>query len=90
LVEVYYYWRQSDMAVMIKLRLPASIRDLASVQSLPGLADLPLDPKFGLVPLNPRDSLYAVRTEAVDDLENRRMLSPEIIQAYGDTRISSI
>jgi hypothetical protein len=75
---------------MIKLRLPESIRDFASVQALPGLADLPLDTKFGLVPLNPHDSLYAVRSEFVDDLAHRRTLSPEIIQAYGDIRISPV
>jgi hypothetical protein len=78
------------MSVMIKLRLPETIRDLADVQALPGLADLSLDRKFGLVPLNPRDSLYAVRTESIDDLEHRRKLSPEIIQAYGDIRITPI
>ncbi len=55
------------MSVMIKLKLTEALRDLVSVQALPGLADLPLDRKFGLVPLSPRDSLYAVRTEFVDD-----------------------
>ena len=77
------------MAVMIKLRLPDSVRDFASVQALPGLVDLALDPKFGLVPLSPRDSLYAVRTDAIDNLDHRRRLSPEIVEAYGDVRISS-
>ena len=77
------------MAVMIKLRLPESVKDLASVQALPGLADLALDAKFGLVPLSPRESLYAVRTEAIDNLDRRRRLSPEIVEAYGDVRIST-
>ena len=77
------------MAVMIKLRLPGAPGDLASVQSLPGLADLTLDPEFGVVPISPRDSLYVVRTDFVDDLDHRRQLSPEILQTYGDLRISS-
>jgi hypothetical protein len=77
------------MAVMIKLRLPESVKDLASVQALPGLADLALDPKFGLVPLSPRESLYAVRADAIDNLDRRRRLSPEIVDAYGDIRIST-
>jgi hypothetical protein len=77
------------MAVMIKLQLPKSIEDLASVQSLPGLSDLTLDSEFGLVAISPRDSLYVVRTDFVDDLDRRRQLSPEIIEAYGDVRISS-
>jgi len=78
------------MATMIKLRLTGPAKDLASVQALPGLADLPLDPKFGLVNISPRDSLYVVRThQQVDDLNRRRALSPEIIDAYGDTRIST-
>jgi hypothetical protein len=78
------------MAVMIKLRLLGPTRDFESVQALPGLAGLPLDPKFGLVPISPRDSLYVVRTDVVDDLDRRRRLSPEIVQAYEDVRISSI
>jgi hypothetical protein len=77
------------MAVMIELRLPGPISDFESVQALPGLAGLPLDPRFGLVPIDPRDSLYAVRTDSLDNLDRRRRLSPEIIQAYGDVRISS-
>lgn len=77
------------MATMIKLRLPTSPRGLASVQALPGLTDLTLDPKFGLVPISPRDSLYVVRTDSVDDLDHRRELSPEIIGIYGDVRIST-
>jgi len=77
------------VATMIKLKLPDSKRDLASVQSLPGLTDLPLDAQFGLVPINPRESLYVVRTDSVDDLDRRRELTPEILRAYGDVRISS-
>jgi len=77
------------MAVMIKLRLPGSNRDFESVRGLPGLAGLPLDPGFGLVPIRPRDSLYVIRTDHIDDLDRRRRLSPEIIQAYGEVRISS-
>jgi hypothetical protein len=77
------------MATMIKLRLPGPARDLAAVQALPGLAGLELDPKFGLLNISPRDSLYVVRVAAVDDLDRRRALSPEIVGAYGDIRIST-
>jgi hypothetical protein len=77
------------MATMVKLRLPPGAAHLDHVQALPGLADLPLDPKFGVVPINPRESLYVVRTGSVDDLERRRRLSPEILGAYGDVRIST-
>ena len=76
------------MSVMIKLRLPEAVKDFGEVQSLPGLADLQLDQDFGLIPLDPRSSLYAVRTADVDDLDRRRSLSPEIVEAYGDVRIS--
>jgi hypothetical protein len=77
------------MSVMIKLRLSESVRDFAAVQSLPGLADLNLDDGFDLVPLDPANSLFAVRTDSLDDLERRKRLSPEIIEAYGDVRISA-
>ena len=77
------------MSTMIKLRLPELVRDLDSVQALAGLADLKLDSRFGLVPLDPRNSLYAVRTDSVDNLDQRRRLSPEIIEAYGDVKIGT-
>lgn len=77
------------MSVMIKLRLPESVRDFASVQALPGLVDLTLDRNFELVPLDPANSIYAVRTDSLDDLARRRKLSPEIIEAYGDVRIGT-
>src|SRR5215217_4271446 len=81
--------KESIMAVMIKLRFPEPPRDFASVQALPGLADLDLDPKAGLVPISPSNSQYVVYTDHLDDLERRRQLSPEIIEAYGDVRIST-
>jgi hypothetical protein len=30
-----------------------------------------------------------VRTEAIDNLDRRRKLSPEIVEAYGDIRIGT-
>ncbi|HEX2476847.1 MAG TPA: hypothetical protein VHK01_18985 [Lacipirellulaceae bacterium] len=77
------------MAVMIKLRLRSHPDTLDAVQSLPGLQDLTLDPRFGVVGINPKEGLYVVRTESVTNLEERRRLSPEILEAYGDVRIST-
>ena len=77
------------MATMIKLRLSFPHADFATVQALPGLSDLQLDSNFGIVQISPRESLYVVRTGQVDDLNRRRKLSPEIIEAYGDVRIST-
>mgnify|MGYP003577376641 FL=1 len=77
------------MAVMIKLRLPAQAATLDAVQSLAGLKDLPLDSRFGVVGINPKEGLYVVPTDQMNDLEARRRLSPEIIEAYGDIRIST-
>lgn len=77
------------MPAMIKLRLPESLNTLENVKNLPGLADLNLDSRFGLVQIDPRESLYVVRTDAVDDVERRRELSPEILDIYGDIRISN-
>ncbi|MET0395103.1 MAG: hypothetical protein ABW019_18295 [Chitinophagaceae bacterium] len=74
---------------MIKLKLPESLTQFHRVKELPGLAGLPLDPSFGLVPIDPRQSLYVVRSASIDDLDHRRKLSPEIIEAYGDIRIST-
>jgi len=77
------------MSVMIKLRLRDVGSDLASVRALPGLDGLRLDERFGVVAINPRESLYVVRTDKIDDIERRRELSPEILGAYGDVRISA-
>lgn len=77
------------MATMIKLHLPAG-SSFGSVQQLPGLAALPLDETFGLLPIDPKNALYVVRTsESVGDLEQRQQLSPEILGVYGDVRVSS-
>ena len=77
------------MAVMIKLRLPETLKSFEAVQTLQGLADLKLDDSFGLIPINPKESLYVVRTASIkDDMDERRKLSPEIIEAYGDIKIS--
>ena len=70
--------RRHAVATMIKLRLPADKRSFAAVQALPGLAGLKLDAKFSLIPLSPRDNLYAVRTaDPVTDMDRRRALSPD-------------
>jgi hypothetical protein len=77
------------MAVMIKLDLPATATTLEAVKQLPGLQGLALDSRFGVVSISPREHLYVVRVDSVDDLEQRRALSPEILGVYGDVRIST-
>lgn len=77
------------MSSMIKLRLASPSNTFASVQQLPGLAGLSLDPGFGLVCIDPRQGLYVVRTGHLDDLDRRRAVSPEILGGYGDVRIST-
>jgi hypothetical protein len=77
------------MSTMIKLRLPASAATMSAVRALPGLEGIELDPKFGLVCIDPRRSLYVVRAEHMDELARRQKMSPEILGAYGDVRISA-
>ncbi len=74
---------------MIKLQLAAPENTFESVKKLPGLADLDLDHGFGLVPLDPRKGLYAIRVADVDDLARRQRVSPEILGGYGDVKIST-
>jgi hypothetical protein len=76
------------MATMLKLQLRAEEASLERVRALPGLLGLAIDEKFGLVPLDPKRSLYAVRVEAVDDVERRQRESPELLGSYGDVRVS--
>jgi len=77
------------MSVMIKLRLD-SATDFASLQRLPGLQGVILDSGFGLVCINPKDKLFVVRAKGLTDLEQRRKLSPEILEVYGDVSISAV
>ena len=77
------------MAVMIKLCLPSGQATLSAVEQLPGLAGVKLDQRFGLVGIDPRASLFVVRTDSIDNVDSRRKLSPEILEVYGDTRIST-
>jgi len=81
--------REVAVGTLLKLRLTGDAKDFDAVKALPGLAGLNLDPKFGLVLLDPQQSLYAVRADSVDDLAKRRQLSPEILEGYGDIRIST-
>lgn len=76
------------VSVMIKLRLPVA-PSFEVVQQLPGLQGIALDRRFGVVPISPKEGLYVVRTEDVPDLEPRKKLSPEILEIYGDVRIST-
>ncbi len=77
------------MAAMIKLKLTSPAVDLAAVQNLPGLHGLTLDPKFGVIRLDPRKDEYVVRTNEVDNFASRQAESPEILGVYGDVRIST-
>lgn len=76
------------MSTMIKLRLSAPAT-LDAIQQLPGLKGVALDSRFGVVPISPKEGLYVVRADAVPDLDSRKQLSPEILEAYGDVRVSS-
>ena len=77
------------MPVMIKLQLPAQQTTFDAVRELPGLRGLQLDRGYGLVCLDPKAGLFVVRADNVDRVEQRRALSPEILEFYGDTRIST-
>jgi len=76
------------MAVMVKLRLDPEGASIEAVQALPGMAGLQLDPRFGLVCIDPAERLFVVRTRSIDRFQERKQVSPEIIEAYGDVRIS--
>lgn len=77
------------MAVMIKLQLSPGVASLDQVENLPGLHGLSLDRKFGVILIDPKSGLYVIRADSVNDLEERRRQSPEILEAYGDIKIST-
>ena len=77
------------MAVMIKLRLSSPSPRLEHVRALPGVAGLDLDQRFGVVCISPKESLYVVRVDAVDNFDGRRKASPELLEVYGDVRIGT-
>ena len=77
------------MAAMIKLQLPDEAADFEAVKQLPGLQGVDLDGDNGLVCIHPRKQLFVVRAGSVSRLEERRLLSPEIVGGYGGIRIST-
>lgn len=79
---------QENDTSLIKLRLKDAAT-FAVVQSLPGLKDIELDENYGLVCINPKENLFVVRASAVNRMGERQQISPEILGAYGDTRIST-
>ena len=76
------------MQVLIKLKLARDSANLSSVRSLPGMRGIALDPAYGVVCISPREGLYVVRADGIDDVEERQALSPELLGVYGDVRIS--
>lgn len=77
------------MTALIKLRLPDEAATFNAVQQLPGLKDVDLDVNYGLVCINPKENLFVVRASAINRMEERQKLSPEIIGGFGDIRISA-
>ena len=78
------------MATMIKLRLTDPNVTLDQVRALPGMDGLDVDESYGLICVSPKRQLFVVRVKEVHDIEQRKMASPEILEAYGDVRISTI
>lgn len=73
---------------MIKLKLDKDSANLESVRELPGLLGVHLDESYGVILINPAQSQYVVRADEIDNLDTRKKISPEILDAYGDIRIS--
>lgn len=78
------------MSIMVKLELEGPKPTLDDVLSLPGMSGLDVDHAYGLVCISPKDRLYVVRVFRLDNLDKRMQLSPEILGAYGDMRISTL
>jgi hypothetical protein len=74
---------------MIKLQFANHTPTLNEVRSLPGMAGLDLDEAYGLICISPKEKLFIVRAKEVDDVERRKKTSPEILDVYGDIRISA-
>lgn len=80
------------MAVMIHLQLPSDRASFATISQLPGLSGLALDPNYGrtgVVCIDPARGYYIVRAASFDEPERRKALSPEIVETFGDLRIST-
>lgn len=74
---------------LIKLKLSRSQATFEIVKRLKGIEGLELDESYGLALIDPIASLYVVRASFVDRIEERRRLSPEIVDDdYPETLIS--
>ncbi len=77
------------MPVMIKLKIIKPNPTLSYVRSLPGIKGLDIDQSYGLICISPKKNLFIIRAKEIDNIEERKEASPEILSAYGDVRIST-
>lgn len=77
------------MGVLIKLRLEKTNATIGYVSELPGMHGLELEREYGLIPISPKENLYVVRVASYDRPDERKKQSPEIVQHYGDIKIST-
>ena len=76
------------MPIMIKLKIIKHKPTLNYVRSLPGMKGLEIDESYGLICISPKKNLFIVRVKEIDNLEERKKASPEILNGYDDVRIS--
>ena len=50
---------------------------------------LEVEREYGLIPISPKENLYVVRVASYDRPDERKKQSPEIVQHYGDIKIST-
>ena len=74
------------MKVMITLHLPLHAQTFEAVRRLRGLVGVQLDEGYGLVGIDPGQSLYVVRGSIPDwaDFQLRKSASKEILEVYSD------
>lgn len=75
---------------MIKLRLEKERASFSEVRNIPGLDSVQLDEDYGLICIDPAEDLYVVRTTPDSCDLGRLQDIPEVIQVYGDIRISEV
>ncbi|MEM9275460.1 MAG: hypothetical protein AAGA80_21210 [Cyanobacteria bacterium P01_F01_bin.143] len=77
------------MPVMIKLKIIKPNPTLGYVRSLPGIKGLDIDQSYGLICISPKKNLFIIRAKEIDNVEERKEASPEILNVYNDVRIST-
>jgi hypothetical protein len=75
---------------LVTLELTSDQSSLEYVKELPGLANLQVDEKFGVINISPKENLYVIRVSGELDPEQLMSNQPQVKAVHGDAKIGAM